>query len=128
MRNRSRSSNENDRGLTGEPCARRLRPFREHVPACFLERVERGEPASSEQADGAAEPAADPGAKLVSRTQQRRGALRLEAQQRLELAARPIERRAAEATDVLLRKVDAAELEVARHVLEEVDELETRAH
>ena len=51
----------------------------------------------------------------------------LEAQKLRQLRARPIERCDAEPPPVLAREVHAAELEIPRHVLEEVDELQARA-
>ena len=92
-----RSSHEDERGLAREPRARRLRPLREDVPVRRLERVERSEPAAREEPDRATEPPADPRAQHVARTQQRRRALRLEAKQRAQLVARPVERGIAEA-------------------------------
>ena len=59
--------------------------------------------------------------------QQRRCALGLETEQRAQLVARTVELRIAEALPVLGREVHAPELEVTRHVLEEVDELQPGA-
>src|SRR5205807_9418386 len=109
------------------PCARRLRSLREHIPVRRLERLERREPTTSEEADGAAEPPSDPRTQYLARVQQRRRALRLEAQQCAQLVARPLERRVTEAGLVLGREIHAPRLAVARDVLEEVHELEPRA-
>src|SRR5437588_7533367 len=119
--------NENDRGFTRESRARRLRSLREHIPVRRLERFERREPATRKEADGAAEPPSDPRTQYVTGVQQRCRPLRLEAQQRAELVARPVERRIAEAVLILGREIHAPQLEVARDVLEEVYELEPRA-
>src|SRR4051812_27449690 len=128
MPGRRRSSDQYERGLAREPRARRLRPLREDVPARRLERLERGKAAAGEETYGAAESPADPRTQHVACAQQRRRALRLEAQQRAQLVVRPVERRAAEAAQVLGRQVHAPELEVPGHVLEEVHELEPGAH
>ena len=59
--------------------------------------------------------------------EQLRGSLRLEPEQRAQLLGRPVERRVAERAPVVRRQVDASQLEVARHVLQEVHELEAGA-
>src|SRR5581483_1648527 len=64
----------------------------------------------------------------LGRGEERRRAFRLEAEERGEPGVRPVERRVAEAAPVLGGEIDAAELEVARDVLEEVDELQAGAH
>ena len=56
-----------------------------------------------------------------------RARVRLVAEQLEELGARAVERGDAEPAAVLERQVDAAELEIARHVLQEVDELQPGA-
>ena len=66
--------------------------------------------------------------KHLAGAEQLRSARRLEAQQLAQLRARPVERRLAEPPPVLRRQVHAPELEVARHVLEEVHELQPGAH
>src|SRR5437868_14285216 len=96
-------ANENDRGFTRESRARRLRSLREHIPVRRLERLERREAATRKETDGAAEPPSDPGTHYLARVQQRRRALRLEAQQCAQLVARPLERRVAERVPVLGR-------------------------
>ena len=58
---------------------------------------------------------------------QRRRPGRLEPEQRAEVVARPVERGVPEPGTVVRRQIDAAELEIARHVLQEVDELEPGA-
>src|SRR4051794_1739334 len=121
------SSHEHDRGLTCKPGARGLRPLREDVPVRILERLERGKAAAREEADGAAEPPADSRAEQITRLQERGGALGLETEQRAKVVAWPVERRRPEALAVFAGQVHAAELEVARHVLQEVHELEPGA-
>ena len=116
-----------ERRLAREPRARRLRPLREDVPAGRLERVERGKAAAREERRPRGRAGRRSARAARRRREQLRRALRLEAQQLAQLGARPVERRLAEAAPVLRRQVDAPELEVARHVLEEVHELEPGA-
>src|SRR5438309_10983215 len=104
-------ANKNDRGFAREPRARRLRSLREHIPVRRLERLERREPTTSEEADGAAEPPSDPRTQYLARVQQRRRALRLEAQQCAQLVARPLERRVTEAGLVLGVEIHAPQPE-----------------
>ena len=54
--------------------------------------------------------------------------LGLEAEQREQLRIRTVELRHAEASPVVHGQIDATELEVARHVLQEVHELQAGAH
>src|SRR5712691_1858507 len=106
-----------------ESSARRARPLREHVPMCGLERVQRGKPAAGEEPDCPSHPAADSLLQDASFGQQAPSAPRLVTKQLDELRARTVERDHAEPTAVLERQIDATELEIARHVLQEVDEL-----
>src|SRR5438128_504521 len=110
-----------------EPGARRTGPLREHVPLCRLERIERGETAAREQPDAPPDASADAVLQHSSRGEQSACASGLEAEQLQQLWGRAIERGHAEATPVLGREIDPAELEIARNVLQEVDELQTGA-
>jgi len=92
-----------------------------------LERVERSEPAAREERDSPSQAAPDAHAKHLACAQQVGRAHGLEAEQLAQLLARPVESRVAEAATILGGQVHAAELEIARHVLEEVHELESRA-
>src|SRR5262245_49429606 len=103
------------------------RALREDVPLGPLERPERGKPATREQADGAADSAADARLQRSAGGEQPARPLRLELERARQLRARAVEHSDAEATPVLRRQIDAAELEVTRHVLQEVDELEPGA-
>src|SRR3954447_20165895 len=100
-----------------EPRPRWARTLREDVPLRALERLERGEPAARKEADGASPPSAD--ARLQQRTsgEEIPRARRFVLERVPELRTGPIERGDAEAQPVLGRQVDAAELQVARHVL-----------
>src|SRR6266508_4368258 len=86
-----------------------------------LEGVQRREPTACEEADAPADASPD------SRPQQAARPRGLEAQELEQLGTRTVELAHAEAAPVLNRQIDAAELQVTRHVLEEVDELKPRA-
>ncbi len=88
-----------------------------------LERVERRQAAAGEQADRAADPAADPLAEQPPAGEQPARARGLERSSRVSGsfgASSTVTSNGAGPR----RQVDAAELEIPRHVLEEVDELE----
>src|SRR5213593_1847564 len=110
-------------GCQSEAGTRRTRPLGEHVPVCGLEGIERHEPATCKEADCPPHPAADPILEHASGSEQVSSAHRLVTKQLEQLGSRAVEHGHAERTAVVERQVDAAELEIARHVLQEVDEL-----
>src|SRR5947209_931611 len=122
-----RSPDERSDGGSREAGARRPWPAGEDVPVRLLEGIERRQPAAREQADRATDATAEPLAQAPARVQELAGALALEAEQLGKGPAWPVERRHPEAAPVFGWEVYAAEREVPRHVLEEVDELESGA-
>src|SRR5205823_4886354 len=110
-----------------EPCPRGLRTAVEDVEACPLERLDRGQATLREGGDRTADAAADPPAERAAGREVAPRASRLERQQLDQLLARRVELRDPEPAAVVSRQVDAAELEVSRDVLDEVDELEAGA-
>ena len=110
-----------------ESRARGARPAVEDVPVRALERLQRSQPAAAEERDGATHAAAEAAPELLARAEQRPRPVGLVAQQHLELRARLVELRHAEARPLLGRQVDPPEREVARDVLQEVDQLQAGA-
>src|SRR3954470_12156003 len=110
-----------------EPRPRWAGTLREDVPLRALERRQRGEPAAGEEPDGASNP--PPDARLQQHTAGKEipRTRRFVLERAPELRAGPIERGDAEAPPVLGREIDAAELQVARHVLQEIHELQAGA-
>ena len=92
-----------------------------------LQRVERREPAAGEEPDPTPHAPPDPLAQRLTRREEVSRACRLEAQQLGQPLVRPVEHRHLEVPAVVGRQVDPPEREVARHVLEEVDQLEPGA-
>src|SRR6266516_5423397 len=116
-----------DEGCQSEAGTRRTRPLGEHVPVRGLERIERREPATCEEADCPPHPTADPLLEHSSGGEQVSSARRLVTEQIEQLGTRTVEHGHTERTAVVERQVDTAELEIARHDLEEVDELQPGA-
>src|SRR5439155_3833650 len=114
-------------GCQSEASPRRTRPLGEHVPVRGLERIERREPAACEEADRPPHPAADPLLEHASSSEEVSSAQRLVTKQLEQLGSWTVEHGHAERAAVVERQVDAAELEIARHVLQEVDELQPGA-
>src|SRR6266566_636940 len=115
------------KGCQSEAGTRRTRPLGEYVPMCGLERIERRKPTACEEADCPPHPAADPILEHASGSEQVSSAHLLVTKQLEQLGSRAVEHGHAEGTAVVERQVDTAELEIARHVLQEVDELQPGA-
>src|SRR5262249_13997501 len=109
--------------LPREPQARGTGTLREDVPVGVLERLERGEPATGEQPDGSADPAADSILEHRPAAQQTTGAVGLESEQAGQGLVGRVEDGDVVPAPILHRHVDAAEREIAGDVLEKVDEL-----
>src|SRR5690348_11625358 len=119
-----RSTRERGQRETSSGGARALR---EDVPLRSLERLERRQATPREETDGAPDAAADSRLQQAPGGEELAGARRLELERLRQLRARPLERDDPEATTVFGRQVDAAELEVTRHVLQKVHELQSGA-
>src|SRR5690348_18454300 len=113
---RAPPSSSRERGER-EACPGRARALREDVPPRALERVERGEPTTREQPDGAADAAADARLQQAPGGKQRACAFGLEAQQLGQLGARAVESDDAKPAAILCGQVDPAQREVPGHVL-----------
>src|SRR5205809_5433011 len=114
-------------GREREAHARRARTLGEDVPARMLERFERRQAAAREQADGTADSSTDPPLQDGALRQQSPSASRFEFEQRAQLGARTVDARDAEQAPIVGRQIDAAEREIARHVLQEVHQLQACA-